>query len=122
MGVEAGDGDARRGAEDKDATRLTRLLCGMIEDVSESTGGGSGGGGGGGSSSGTTGGDGPKGFSVGISAFEAATATANVYDVVARRAAGSATGAYSATVAPHDVSFVVLAPQPGGEPLHEGRR
>ena len=51
-----------------------------------------------------------------------AAATANVYDVVARRAAGSATGAYSATVAPHDVSFVVLAPQPGGEPLHEGRR
>ena len=51
-----------------------------------------------------------------------AAATVNVYDVVARRAAGSATGAYSATVAPHDVSFVVLAPQPGGEPLHAGRR
>lgn len=41
-----------------------------------------------------------------------------VYDVVAQRDAGSATGAYTADVPSHDVSFVVLRPADSGHSLH----
>ena len=35
----------------------------------------------------------------------------SVYDVIARKAAGSATGSFAATVESHDVAFVILAPK-----------
>jgi alpha-galactosidase len=41
-----------------------------------------------------------------------------VYDVVARRQAGSAVGAYAADVPSHDVAFVVLRPAGSGHTLH----